>query len=231
MTTLPNGKHTPPPYLADRLIDDLDAPLEGGYYDSEEVPAPVPVWTPKRASKFDSERCAAIIEAVRAGAFAHVAAAASGIKVATLRRWRQDPCSLDPKCTPERCDDRGLHEAKRKFAEDLAQAEGIARVSAEHRVHAAKPAIWLRLGPGRDRGDASKPGWTLPPRQVEGTHKHAHAHLHASADGEALGAKRRQVDLSMLSKSELAQLQAITAKILPAGVRHGAIEIGDPIED
>lgn len=227
---LPNGKHTPPADLADRLIDNFDAPLEGGYYDSEEVPAPVPVWKPPSASKFTPDRCAAIVEAVRAGAFAHVAAAANGIKAATLRRWRQDPCALDQKCTPERCSDRRIHDAKRQFADELAQAEGVARVSAEHRVHAEKPTIWLRLGPGRDRGDPSKPGWTMPPRQIEGTHKHAHAHLHASADGGELRA-RHAPDLSMLSAAELAQLQAITAKLLPAGVKRGAIEIGEPTED
>ena len=95
-----------------------------------------------------------------------------------------------------------------------------------HRLHLGKPHETHSTSRGTE---PSKPGWTLPPRQVEGKHTHAHAHLHASADGK--GAPRRRVDLSMLSKAEVAQLQAITAKLLPVGVKTGAIEIGSPTDE
>lgn len=208
------AKHNAPAGIA---FLESDAPLEGGYYDSEDVPAPEPVFKSAPASKFTPARCQAIIEHVEAGVYAHVAAQAAGVSAVTLRRWRSNPCVGDTRCT-NGCIDN-THAARREFADALAQAEGQARVSAEMRVHSDKPTIWLRLGPGRDYGDPSKPGWTQPIKRVEGQHKHAH--LHASIDDRP----RVPIDLSSLSKEELRQLKEITAKLRPAGVSKGSIEI------
>lgn len=195
------GKHAPPEKLLESLLEYDDAPLEGGYYDSSEVPAPVPERRAPPGSKFSPERCAAIIEDIRQGAFLHVAAAANGVTVATLNRWRRDPA-------PEFAE----------FAAALDRAQGRARVHAEHRVHAEKPAIWLRLGPGRDHGDPSKPGWTTPAKRIEGTHRHAHLHM---ADDRP----RMQIPLDRLSRKELETLEATMRKLIPAGVAGGAIEV------
>lgn len=175
-----------------------DAFLEGGYYSSEEVPAPDP--PPRRVRKFRPETCDQIVRDVEAGAFAHVAARAAGITMATLGRWRRDP-------------------EKAEFAERLATAEAQARVSAETRVHREKPVTWLKIGPGRDQGDPERPGWTSAPRQVNVRGQHVHAH--AAVDARP----RVAVDLSRLSTEELRQLQQITHKLMPAGVKQGAIEV------
>lgn len=192
------AKHAPPPDLQARLLEYDDAPLEGGYYDSAEVPAPTPEPRRSPASKFTPERCARILEDIRRGCYLHVAARANGVTAATLARWLRDP-------TPE----------YQAFAEQLDEAQAQARVDAEHRVHAEKPAVWLKLGPGRDFGDPSKPGWTAPPRRVEG--RHEHAHLHA-------GVHRAPADLSRLSLREVEQLEGMLRKVLPAGAG-AAIEV------
>lgn len=205
---MPKSKHIQVP-----PID--DAPLEGGFYDSEEVPGPEPRMKPGPHSKFTEDRIQRIIDDIRGGAFAHVAARANGISVATLARWRLNPC--DHKCK-DPCIDL-LHKARHEFSDAVASAEAQARVDAEKRVHTAKPAVWLRLGPGRDHGDPSKPGWTNPIKRVEG--KHAHAHVHLNADDRP----RVAIDLSRLSKAEVVQLEELTRKLMPDGVNKAAIEV------
>lgn len=162
-----------------------DAPLEGGYYDSEEVPAPVPV---SGNSKYNPTTCAAILDAIAQGAYRHVAAGAAGVTVQTLGRWIKDP-------------------NKRDFTRALHQAEAQARLVAETNVHRTKPIVWLRLGPGRDTGDPERPGWTSPIKRIEG--RHQHAHLHADVR------PRKPVNLEGLSKDELKNLEQITRKLLP----------------
>lgn len=70
--------------------EDDDAPLEGGYYDSEEVPAPE---VPKRApaAKFTHKRAQIVLTSIREGIHLRDAALRAGITLATVNRWRRDP--------------------------------------------------------------------------------------------------------------------------------------------
>lgn len=86
---------------------------------------------------------------------------------------------------------------------ELESAEAEARVDAETRVHQADPKAWLNRGPGRDRGDPDEPGWTSAPKEVKGSVVHSHTH------------EVKRPDLSGLSDAELAQLEVVTAKLLP----------------
>lgn len=107
----------------------------------DEQPAPRKRKT-GRPSKFTPETRAAILAATRKGSFAWVAAEAAGVSYETFRRW--------------------MHDKRRRFRgfrAEVEKAHAEARVEAEHAVFRGDRAAWLRLGPGRDRGD-DRPGWT-----------------------------------------------------------------------
>jgi len=121
---------------------------------SETPPPPkpkgrVPKGTPPgRKCKLTPEAERIILDALRKGAFAHVAAAAAGIDDATLRRYL---ASDDERFKP--------------FQAAYEVAKAGARIDAEARVFQDDPLAWLRLGPGRATDE--RPGWTDPPKRLE----------------------------------------------------------------
>jgi hypothetical protein len=94
-----------------------------------------------RPPLLDDQIEATITAAIRAGAYAWVAAQAAGVSQTTFHRWMTD--------------DRPRY---RQFREKVDQARAQARLAAEIEVRKTKPEVWLRLGPGRER--PGEPGWT-----------------------------------------------------------------------
>jgi len=92
-----------------------------------------------------------ILSAIRAGAYAHVAAQAFGIPPEVLADWLGRG-------------DAGRRGKYTDFAAELRQAEAQARVRAECEAFREQPTLWLRHGPGRER--AGVLGWTSPVRSV-----------------------------------------------------------------
>lgn len=86
-----------------------------------------------------------IVNFVRAGMYAHIAAGASGISARTFYNWLR----------------RGRAGRRGRFVQflrDVHTAQSQARGAAECRVYAENPLAWLRVGPGRER--PGEPGWT-----------------------------------------------------------------------
>lgn len=107
---------------------------------------------PGRPSLLTDDRAALIVNAIRAGSFDHVASQAAGVGPSTFRAWMAQADHPDPAKPPS---DELL-----AFAAEVRTARAGARVRAENRVFMENPLAWLRLGPGRDRGDPDEPGWT-----------------------------------------------------------------------
>jgi transposase-like protein len=91
-----------------------------------------------------------ILEAIRQGAFAWVAAASAGISPSTFFEWLRRGEGTDP--------DRPSTAEFAAFAAEVRQAEAEARLAAEIAVRQQNPLAWLRCGPGRTTSD--RPGWT-----------------------------------------------------------------------
>jgi hypothetical protein len=87
---------------------------------------------------------ARIVDAIRQGAFDHVAAAAVGINPSTFYDWLKRGEAGD--------------EPFAEFSKKVMEARAAARQDAENRVHQKEPFNWLRYGPGRER--PGEPGWT-----------------------------------------------------------------------
>jgi hypothetical protein len=99
----------------------------------------------KMAPHLTTELADNILAAIRAGGFAHVAAAAFGVPPADFKKWlRQGRTGQSPE--------------HREFAQKVAQAQGTARLAAEMETHKKDPRLWLRAGPGRETPSAD--GWT-----------------------------------------------------------------------
>lgn len=109
-----------------------------------------------RRTKLSAAVRARIVDAIRLGAFDHVAAQAAGIAPATFREWIARGEGRDP--------DRPSTPAYAAFAAEVRQARATARSEAEARVFRTRPFEWLRYGPGRDR--PGEPGWTEPSKLV-----------------------------------------------------------------
>jgi hypothetical protein len=87
-----------------------------------------------------------ILAAIRAGGFAHVAAAAYGVDLATWERWLR------------RGRRKQAREPYRSFVRKVEEAQGQARLRAEIHVMEKDVRAWLKHGPGREQ--PGKPGWT-----------------------------------------------------------------------
>lgn len=87
---------------------------------------------------------------IRAGGFAHVAAAAAGVSGPLLDRWLRR--GGQPRA-PRRY---------RDFQQAIVQATAQARIRAEAAIFKNRPLDWLRSGPGRE--SAGNPGWTASAR-------------------------------------------------------------------
>jgi hypothetical protein len=97
-----------------------------------------------------------VLAAIRAGGFAHVAAAAYGIDLATWERWLR------------RGRRKHAREPYRSFVRNVEEAQAQARLRAEIAVMDSDVRSWLKHGPGREL--PGKPGWTslarpVPPRE------------------------------------------------------------------
>jgi hypothetical protein len=90
-----------------------------------------------------------IVEAIRTGAYAYVAAEAAGVHPVTFYTWL-------------RLGEQGRQPYK-EFSDLVAQARGEARADAEARVFTANPLAWLKAT-ARDAPD--RPGWTESSRHV-----------------------------------------------------------------
>jgi hypothetical protein len=99
----------------------------------------------KMAPNLTTELAENILAAIRAGGFAHVAAAAFGVPPRDLKKWF-------------RLGRTGQSPEHQEFAQKVAQAQGTARLAAEMETHKKDPRLWLRAGPGRERPSAD--GWT-----------------------------------------------------------------------
>lgn len=108
-----------------------------------------------------------IIAAIEEGSYAWVACQSAGISKESYHRWMRGE-------TPETL----------AFRDRVLEAHARARKKAETRVFHEDPVVWLRQGPGRDRG-FEEPGWTEAAPRVRVDHtvngRVAHAHLHAAA--------------------------------------------------
>ena len=104
-------------------------------------------------TKLTDDVRATILDAIRAGSFYHVACKAAGIDAETLRRWMAS--------------DAPVH---RVFRGEVEAAKATARQAKEADVFKTDSLAWLRLGPGRDRGEGDE-GWTDPAQRHE--HKHS----------------------------------------------------------
>lgn len=93
-----------------------------------------------RKSLLTPDRERQILASIRAGAFDWVAARAAGVSVPTFYRWLSDERS-----------------PYREFAEKVAEARAVARLSVEIEVRKKNPEFWLSRGPGRER--PGEPGW------------------------------------------------------------------------
>lgn len=178
-----------------------DAPLEGGYYDSEEAPAE----RPQRAGPIrvlDEYVIADIVEHLQRGVYFHVAAEAAGVEVELARQWLAQGKGAKASGLPA------------VFAGKVIRAKARARAEAESRVWIAKPQTWLRQGPGRDRGKANRPGWTNAVK-VSGEIQHTGEIRHRPVT----------LDLSQYSEAELLQLEALTSRALPAAPDPDVIDV------
>jgi hypothetical protein len=97
------------------------------------------------APELTTELADSILAAIRAGGFAHVAAAAFGVPLAVFKKWL-------------RLGRTGQSPEYQAFAHNVAQAQGTARLAAEMETHKKDPRLWLRGGPGRETPHAD--GWT-----------------------------------------------------------------------
>jgi len=93
-----------------------------------------------------------IIEYIRAGTFAEVAAELAGISARTFRDWMARG--------EGRHSTRPATSKLRRFATDVRRAQAEARAAAEIRVHQKNPEHWLR---NAARSTAEREGWTTPP--------------------------------------------------------------------
>lgn len=94
-----------------------------------------------------------ILNGIRAGGYAQVAAEAWGIPVRVLHDWL------------ERGRGAKAREPYRSFAREFEEAQAQARLHAEIQLYQAEPRIWLEHGPGRETAD--RPGWTAPVKAAE----------------------------------------------------------------
>ena len=95
-----------------------------------------------------------ILNAIRAGGFPRVAAAAFGIPSDDFDQYLL--LSERKKPRPPR--------AVRGLAQRVRQAQAQARLKAEVTMLQERPDLWLRSGPGKERqGD---PGWTSPAKPI-----------------------------------------------------------------
>ena len=94
---------------------------------------------------FTPELEAKILSAIRSGGFPHVAAVAFGVPRPLFKKWLRWGRSCK----------RPVYHA---FAQNVAQAEATARLTAEMEVHRKDPRLWLRAGPGQESPRAD--GWT-----------------------------------------------------------------------
>jgi len=97
-----------------------------------------------RNTKLNPAVTSEIVEAIRAGAFDHVAAEAAGISPSTFYLWMTKGASGEEKYT--------------EFSEEVRTARAQARIQAETIVYKSDPKFWLRNGPGKGR--QGEPGWT-----------------------------------------------------------------------
>jgi hypothetical protein len=99
-----------------------------------------------------------IVLRIRAGAYDHVAAEASGVPARTFREWIERGEGRHPTRPPT--------PRLRAFAQDVARARADARVMAEIRAYREDNRFWLthvaRSQPDHD-------GWTEPPAPAEAT--------------------------------------------------------------
>lgn len=135
-----------------------------------------------------------ICDAVEAGAYLHVAAEAAGLTANTVARWLADE-----------------RPRFREFQREISSAQARARMSAEKRMLINDPKTWLTRGPGRERGEAGRPGWASPSLRVEGQINHAHAHMHIAT----------AIDVSKLGDERLDQLIELIGEVLPAAESAG----------
>ena len=98
-----------------------------------------------RKTKLTRDLIDEIVQYVRNGAYAWVAAGAVGIHKSTFHRWMK----RGEEAT------RGIHY---EFFQAVYQARAQARVVAEIEVRRDSPEKWLRWGPGRER--KGELGWT-----------------------------------------------------------------------
>jgi hypothetical protein len=115
-----------------------------------------------RHLKLDDAIIRRIAAGIRKGAFPRVAAVAAGMAAPTFYKYlglaRQE---LDePFSTPFCQADRKRRRLVLLLARAVEEAGAGARRVAESRVFKEDPKFWLKVGPGRDRGDPSNPGWT-----------------------------------------------------------------------
>lgn len=178
-----------------------DAPLDGGYYDSDEVPSE----RPRRSGvvfELDEYVAADIVEHLSRGAYFHIAVEAAGVDLDHAKKWLAMGRLAN------------AIEPYRSFAARVMRAKARARAEAESRVWIAKPQTWLRQGPGRDRGKANRPGWTNAVK-VSGEIQHTGEIRHRPAT----------LDLSQYSEAELLQLEALTSRALPAAPDPDVIDV------
>ncbi len=109
---------------------------------------------PKGSVSLTKKREETILQFIRAGAFAEVAAQAAGVSPRTFRDWMARGEGRHPT--------RGSTPQLRRFADAVNQARAEARLGAEVRMYRERPAYWLSRAA---RTTEEMAGWTDPPHQ------------------------------------------------------------------
>ncbi len=150
-------------------------------------------------------RTDAICARIAQGAYPWVAAVAEGVQKSVFYMWMsEDTRKGDPYKT---------------FRARINSAMAEARSSAETRIHANNPALWLTKGPGRERMNTTDEGWS-----------DKQATVNVGVQSVTIN-NATQINLSALSDEELDQLEALTKKTLQLPANVGTAHEGDALGD
>jgi hypothetical protein len=101
---------------------------------------------------YDPKAAEQLLQYVRLGAYAHIAAPAAGVPRPLFERW------------VARGEKPRAREPYRSFVRQLRTMEALARAKAETAALTKDPKFWLTHGPGRETAETQ--GWTGEPRPV-----------------------------------------------------------------
>ncbi len=157
------------------------------------------------ANAMKTMRADAICARIAQGAYPWVAAVAEGVQKSVFYAWMDETVKKG--------------EPYKTFRARINSAMAEARSSAETRIHANNPALWLTKGPGRERMNTTDEGWS-----------DKQATVNVGVQSVTIN-NATQINLSALSDEELDQLEALTKKTLQLPANVGTAHEGDALGD